>query len=99
MSILSLNDVKSYLDVIHDADDDKLQLLLDGAEDEAAQFLDRQLDELFDDQSSEQVLPGSVVMGIMLLLQAAYQASPDDAVKLRLAAEVKLSPYRVRWGV
>jgi len=39
-----------------------------------------------------------VVLGVMLLLQAAYQASPDDAEKLRSAAEVKLTGYRIGRG-
>ncbi len=35
MSLIPLDTAKSFLDVIHDWDDAKLQLLLDGAEDEA----------------------------------------------------------------
>jgi len=42
--------------------------------------------------------PDSVVLGVMLLLQASYQASPDDIAKLRTAAEVKLAPHRIGWG-
>ena len=101
MSIITLATAKSYLDVIHSADDTKLQMLLDGAEDEAAQYINQPLAELQPEEvSSEQpdALPGSVILGVMLLLQAAYQATPDDAEKLRLAAEVKLAPYRSGWG-
>lgn len=102
MSIITLAMAKQFLDVIHNADDAKLQTLLDAAEDEAAQYINRPLAELqAEEASSEQpdALPGSVVMGVMLLLQAAYQATPDDAEKLRRAAEVKLTPYRIGWGV
>lgn len=92
MSIITLETAKQYLDVIHNADDAKLQLLLDAAENEAAEFCNRDLDD-WDD------VPSSFVLGVMLLLQAAYQASPDDAAKLRQAAEVKLMPHRICMGV
>jgi len=88
MSVIGLSSAKAFLDVIHNADDAKLQDLLDAAEDEAAQYMGHDLKE-----------PApSVVLAVMLLLQAAYQASPDDAGKLRRAAEVKLNPYRIGWG-
>lgn len=102
MSIITLATAKSYLDVIHSADDAKLQTLLQAAEDEAAQYINQPLAELqAEGASGEQsdALPGGVVLGVMLLLQAAYQAAPDDAEKLRRAAEVKLTPYRIGWGV
>lgn len=97
MSVIALTKAKAFLDVIHGADDAKLQILLDGAEDEAAQYLGRDaLAELI--ATENEVLPGSVVLGVMLLLQAVYQATPDDAEKLRRAAEVKLAPHRIGWG-
>ena len=108
MSVIDLSVAKSYLDVIHDADDDKLQMLLDGAEDEAAQYMNRGLlqpvpgcvlvDGDWVDAEPLDKPPASVVLGVMLLLQSAYQASPDDAEKLRKAAEVKLAPHRIGWG-
>lgn len=101
MSIITLEIAKQYLDVIHNSDDAKLQRLLDGAEDEAAQYMNRSLSDLFPEEVSSENpddLPGSVLLGVMLLLQAAYQATPDDAEKLRRAAEVKLAPYRCGWG-
>lgn len=106
MSVIDLAVAKEYLDVIHNADDAKLQMLLDGAEDEAAQYMNRPLLEVaaavVDGDVvplEDPVVPPSVVVGVMLLLQAAYQATPDDAEKLRRAAEIKLNPYRVGWGV
>jgi hypothetical protein len=93
MSVISLVDAKGFLDVIHNSDDDKLQLLLDGAEDEAACFLNvESLDEWTE-------LPFSIFIGVLMLLQSNYQASPDDMPKLRAAAETKLMPYRVEMGV
>jgi len=101
MSVLELEKVKSFLDVIHSADDAKLQMLLDAAEDEAAQFMNRsnvsewESDYVFD---SDYSMPPGAMMGVLLLTQAVYQASPDDADKLRKAAETKLAPYRVNIG-
>ena len=112
MSVISLELAKQYLDVIHNADDAKLQMLLDGAEDEASQFMNRGLLEVpptvlvadgvpvavIEEEQPTEPAP-SMVLGVMLLLQAAYQATPEDAEKLRKAAEVKLQPYRVGMGV
>ena len=93
MSVISLVDAKAFLDVIHNSDDAKLGNLLEAAEDEAAKFLNvASLDEWTE-------LPFSIFIGTLLLLQANYQASPDDMPKLRAAAEGKLMPYRVEMGV
>lgn len=93
MSVIALADAKSFLDVIHDADDLKLQNLLESAEDEAAMFLNvGNLDEWTE-------LPYSIYIAVLLLLQANYQSSPDDMAKLRMSAETKLMPYRVEMGV
>ncbi|GAB2913737.1 head-tail connector protein [Paralcaligenes ginsengisoli] len=100
MSVIDLTVAKNFLDIIHSADDAKLQVLLDGAEDEAVQFMNRaNLIEWDSESSSEDPVPGSVIVGILLLLQATYQATPDDADKLRRAAEVKLMPHRLCLGV
>lgn len=111
MSDLTLAEVKAYLEVIHNADDAKLQLLLSAAEDEAMQIMDR--DNLLDwgacpcseasseqsESASEISMPGSVRLGILILVQAAYQAGPTEAEQLRKVAETKLFPYRCRLGV
>ncbi len=102
MSVLDLEKVKSFLDVIHSADDVKLQMLLDGAEDEAAQFMNRDnLTEWDSDLviASEYSMPPGVMVGIVLLLQANYQAGVDEINKLRKAAETKLTPFRLHMGV
>ena len=93
MSVITLADAKSYLDVIHTYDDDKLQNLLDAAEDEAARFLN------VDSLTEYTELPLAIYIGVLLLLQSNYEASPDDMPKLRSAAESKLMPYRVEMGV
>lgn len=97
MSLITLEMAKDFLNVIHDGDDAKLNLLLAAAEDEASQFLGQDMGELT--SSSEPCLPASVVMGVLLILQANYQATPDEAEALRKAAEVKLTPYRIGMGV
>jgi hypothetical protein len=113
MSIVKVEQIKAYLGVIHNSDDAKLQVLIDGAEDEALQFLDR--DELprarataVDECDSNQPEPVSdsddlapvVRMGIYLIVQAMYDgATADEMNKVRMAAEVKWFPYRQRLGV
>lgn len=100
MSAIALSDAKDFLDVIHSSDDSKLQILLDAAEDEARVFMNR--DDLYEwdsNVSSNDPIPGSVKIGVLLLLQANYQATPDEADKLRRAAEIKLMPYRIELGV
>ena len=100
MSVITLSEAKSFLDVIHNSDDAKLQLLLDAAEDEARMFMNRDdLIEWNSNISTTDPVPGSIKIGVLLLLQANYEASPDDAEKLRRAAEIKLMPYRLEMGV
>lgn len=108
MSDLTLTEVKAYLDVIHTADDAKLQLLLDAAEDEALQFMDRDdltswgeccSESISSETASELEMPASVRLGILILVQASYQATPDEQEQLRRVAETKLFPYRCRLGV
>lgn len=88
---MDLATVKSYLDVIHDADDDKIELLLEAAEDEALRFCNL--------NSFPSEIPASMEMGILLLVQANYQAQPSEIEILRKAAEYKLMPYRAEMGV
>jgi len=100
MSQITLSEAKSFLDVIHSSDDVKLQLLLDAAEDEARAFMNRDdLIEWDSNVSSTDPIPGSIKIGVLLLLQANYQANSDDADKLRKVAEIKLMPYRLDLGV
>lgn len=97
MSIITLDVAKQYLNVIHDFDDLNLQLLLDGAESEAEQFINQPLTDAIPEGDSE--IPASLKVGVLMLMQASYQASPDDADKLRKGAEIKLTPFRIGWGI
>lgn len=105
MSVIDLEKAKAYLGVIHNADDALLQELLDAAEDEALQYMDRDsFGEVCEDCSSEpssgaETMPASVRRGVYVLLQAAYQASPDEQRELRAVAETILAPYRCNLGV
>jgi hypothetical protein len=100
MSVITLSEAKSFLDVIHASDNSKIQLLLDAAEDEARVFMNRDdLIEWNSNISTTDPVPASIKIGVLLLLQGNYQASPEDAEKLRHAAEVKLLPYRLLMGV
>lgn len=93
MSVISLVDAKAYLDVIHSYDDAKLQILLDGAEDEAAKFMN------VESLGAWSELPMSIIVGTLMLVQSNYQADVDDIPKLRAAAETKLMPHRDEMGV
>ena len=110
--MITLAEAKAFLDVIHSGDDAKLQALLDGAEDEALQIMNRkkfgvlcphwvETEEGWElaEPAEDEAMPNSVKVAVLLLLQASYQAAPDDADKLRRAAEVKLAPYRCGMGV
>jgi hypothetical protein len=96
--MITLEYIKSRLDVIHDADDEKLQGILDAACDEAAVFLGvATLDELLD--SDQTTLPKTVCEGVALLVSAGYEAQPDELELLQRAAWTKLQPYRTGMGV
>lgn len=118
--LIELELVKDFLNVYHSADDAKLELILEGAINEAEQIINRQIKfvppnggipnqyqvyfepeyvqaDYYEDQLSG-VIAG-VKMGVLLLAQAMYYATPDDAVRLRKAAEIKLWPYRYGLGV
>lgn len=113
MSYVKLEQIKAYLHVTHAEDDTKLQELIDGAEDEALQFLDmRELPRAsaptvrdFDSNVGEPVsdsddLAPSVRMAIYLLVQGMYEAtSPAELGEYRRAAEIKLMPYRGGLGL
>jgi hypothetical protein len=103
MSVIELADAKAFLDVIHSGDDGKLQMLLDGAEQEALDFMNRtEFEPCAGAESSSSEPPemsASVKIAVLLLLQASYQATPDDAAKLRRVAEIKLFASRCNMGV
>lgn len=94
--MITVNEVKGYLSIIHDYDDDKLQMILDGAIDEALRYCN--VDKL-DDVLVDGKAPKSFVMGVMLLCQGDYNLGVDDLSALRRAAETKLHPFRRKIGV
>ena len=106
MSYLTIDDAKEYLNVTHDEDDSKIAMLLAAAEDEALQIMDREqfgfevgADAIEIELESEPVMPDSVRLGVLILLDAAYQATPAGAEQLRRVAETKLRAYRANLGV
>lgn len=113
MSTVPLEQLKAYLHVTSDDDDGELQQLLDGAEDEALQFMDRPtlprkgamvVDEADSNQpepisDSDDIAP-SVRSAIFLLAQGMYEAKDTaEMLLIRKAAELKLMPFRNQLGI
>lgn len=113
MSRVRIEQVKAFLDLTHNEDDAKLQELIDGAEDEALQFLglpdlprrsaptERECDSNTPDPVSDSDdLAPSVRMGIYLIVQGMYEAKDAaEMLLVRQAAELKWHPYRCGLGV
>ena len=112
VSDITLDETKEFLRVIHDDDDALIQSLIEGAEDEAKRFLNRsQLPTLpfeypASSDASEEVpssndpVAPSVKVAIWFLVQRSYEMpDPDKQMKLRVAAETLLMPYRDDLGV
>lgn len=113
MSIVTVAEVKRHLRITHNSDDILLQELLDQAEDEIRQYLDR--DELprigsdypvecntainLDPASDVADLPASIRGGIYVLTQAMYEGKPEELETMRNAALAKVFPYRKRLGI
>jgi len=110
MSAIPLEIARRRLRVIGNHADADLQQALDGAEQEACRYLNReQLPTLPQDwpcssseevPSSEDPVAPDVVEGVLLLVMASYNAvDPATVEGYRRAAEVKLHPYRLQLGV
>lgn len=113
MSVVTVDEAKLYLRVIHTADDALILQLLDEAEDECKQYLDRDVlprdgaacpDECdtaaIDDPvtDSADLAPG-LRRGILMIVQASYEGKDaDEMAKLRKAAETCWAPFRCNWG-
>lgn len=94
MSQITLTEVKQFLRVIHNADDDLIQTLIDSAEDEACRFLNREnLPTLpleypaesssnapYSEEvpSSEDPVAPSAKLAIYYLVQRAYEATKPE---------------------
>lgn len=111
MSTISLTVAKQRLKIIHDWDDDDVQQALDGAEQEALRFLNRDYlptlpldypssEQSEDIPSSEDPVVADVIEGVLLLTMANYEPlTPAEVEGYRKAALVKLAPYRVQMGI
>lgn len=110
MSQITLQQVKDDLRVIHDADDDLLQILIDASEDEALRYMNRtelptnpyDLPEEFSSEdvpsTGDPIVP-SVYSAVFLLVRAKYEGkTADEIAALRLCAETILQPYRTEIG-
>jgi SPP1 family predicted phage head-tail adaptor len=98
MSQVTVQEIKEFCRIIHDADDDLLQRLIDQAEDEALRYLNRTLaptmpvdypEEVSSEEtpSSEDPAAQSFHRAVTILVQAAYETpNPDDQMKMRKAA-------------
>lgn len=110
MSIVTVEEIRAFLRIIHTDDDDLLQTLIDAAEDEAKRFCNRsQLPTLpleYPGESSSEEVPSSedpiapsVRIAVYYLVQSKYEgAKPEDALRMRHAAETLLWPYRSELG-
>jgi hypothetical protein len=104
--------MKAYLRITHSADDVLLQDLIDGAEDEALRYLDRESlprrNEAADTEADSNTpdpasdaddLAPVVRIGIYLIVQSMYEGKDSSEVAAcRAAAETKWSAYRGRLG-
>lgn len=114
MSAIPIEQLLGFLRVTQNADNAMLQLLLDDAEDEACQYMNRTtlprrnetIRDDFDSNTrpepvsdSDDMAP-SVRSGIFLVVQAMYEGqTPQVIAGVRAVAEVKWHPYRIELGV
>ena len=114
MSVVTLAQVKRHLRVTHTGDDELIQNLLDAAEDELKQYLDRdeiprqddpcngdcQSDSTLDPASDSDDIAPCLRTAVFLLVQAMYEgATPDEMGQARMVAWNMARPYRCRLGV
>ena len=112
MSVVTVAQVKLHLRQFLNVDDTLIQLLLDGAEDEMKQYLDRdelpradarcpscESDSDANPVSDSDSIAPTIRNAIFFLVQAAYDGtSADEVVKLRAAAFSMAALYRCRLG-
>lgn len=91
-----LTDVKDALRVTHDDDDKLLKRLIDSACYECVSFLN--VDPMGDAQSAVMELPPSVFNGVVLMVQADYDADPEKRNTCRDAAINLWQPFRLDLG-
>lgn len=114
MSVITVSELQAYLRLSQTTDNSLLQVLIDGAEDEALQYMDRDSlprtgEECPDECDTSRIdnpvsegdtLNASCRIAIYLLVQARYdQATPADMEAMRVSAFRVLDPFRCRRGV
>ena len=109
MSRISLDVVRADLRMTHASDDALLQQLLDGAEDEACQFMDvtelpgpasADSPPLTADSPPQAPVAPAVVNAVLLLVQAGYlPLTGAEQLLRRQRAEQLLWPFRAQLGV
>lgn len=114
MSVVTVAQVKAFLRVYNTSDDELLLDLIDAAEAEALQYMDRQdLPRMGEDEAPDEcdtsividvISEGSTLApdaraAIYYLVQSKYEAKDaDEIAKLRNAAIQLLAPHRRKWG-
>lgn len=113
MTVVTVAQVKAFLRVTHSLDDDLLLDLIGGSEAEALMYMDRQdLPRAGEDEAPDECdtsividvisegasLAPDVRNAIYYLVQSKYEATADEAMKLRNAAFALLAPHRHRQG-
>jgi hypothetical protein len=114
MSIVTVEEAKRVIVITHNFDDERLQQLLDDAEEACRQFLgvDRLPREgtdcpdecdtasTYEAASDAEDLPAGIRRGVILLVQADYEGKDiTEREKMRDAAERCWWPYRCGLGV
>lgn len=114
MTVLTVDQVKTFLRVAHTSDDDLLADLIEAAEAEALMWMDRRdLPRAGEDEPPDECdtsividaisegthLAPDVRVALYYLVQAKYEArDADETRKLRDAAFAMLAPHRHRLG-
>lgn len=113
MSLITLDEAKLHLRIDHDFDDADIQLKLNTAEEQAINFLERQV-YATDDELKQAVLSNkagdrpmlvnsSVKSAILLLLGHLYENREETGVanssNVKYGFERLLTPYRIHIGV
>lgn len=91
-----LTDVKDALRVTHNSDDNLLKRLIDSACYECVSFLN--VDANGDAQSVVMGLPANVFNGVVLMVQADYDADPEKREICRNSALNLWQPFRANLG-
>jgi len=113
MSLITLDEAKLHLRIDHDFDDADIQLKLDAAEEQAINFLERQV-YATDDELKQAVLSNkagdrpilvnsSFKSAVLLLLGHLYENREETSIanssNVKYGFERLLNPYRIHIGI